>query len=758
MAHKTKRQGAAKASTLPSKEEILEFIQNSSDRVGKREIARAFNIKGGERIPLKRLLREMAEEGLIAGTRKRLQRPGTLPPVTVITIVSRDEHGEFIAEPETWDKETHGSAPRILMAPDRKSRRKGPAVGIGDRVLARIAPLDNVDESGCSYEATIIKRLMHERARLLGIYRVVPNRGGVIDPIDKKQLREWPVPRGEQGDASDGELVRFEVVKAGGFGMAKARVLECLGNPDDQRATSLIAIHRYGIPDTFPSPVIKELEKLKPLSRTKREDLSKLPLVTIDPSDARDHDDAVWAAPDDNPKNVGGWIILVAIADVAHYVRPGTALDKEALKRGNSVYFPDQVVPMLPEKISNDLCSLREGELRPCLAVRMIFDKTGRKREHKFMRAMMRSAAKLSYEQAQTAIDGRPDKKSKPLLEPILKPLWKAYDLLKKGRDARKPLDLDLPERKILLNEEGQVAGIKIPERLDAHRLIEEFMIQANVATAETLEGKKGPVIYRVHDAPSKDKLQALSDFLLTLDIKLSKAGVLKPEHFNRILAKTRDGNIAELVSEVILRAQAQAEYCPDNYGHFGLNLRRYAHFTSPIRRYADLVVHRALINALHLGAGGISDDEVKQLDQISKMISDTERRAMAAERETIDRLISAYLADRIGATFQGRISGVTKSGLFIRLNDTGADGFVPASTLGTDYFAFDEKHHALVGVDTGEAYRLGDRVEARLVEAIPTAGALRFEILSDRRKQRPVRQERKRSHNKRPKYARRRR
>ncbi|MGI9382388.1 MAG: ribonuclease R family protein, partial [Methyloligellaceae bacterium] len=439
-------------------------------------------------------------------------------------------------------------------------------------------------------------------------------------------------------------------------------------------------------------------------------------------------------APDDDPANPDGWIVIVAIADVAFHVRPGTALDEEALKRGNSVYFPDRVVPMLPERISNDLCSLREGEDRPCLAVRMRFDKAGRKIGHDFLRGLMRSAAKLAYAQAQAAIDGQPDDSTGPLLDTVLRPLWDAYGALKRARDSRGPLELDIPERKIVLDTAGRVADVVVPERLDAHKLIEEFMIQANVAAAETLERKRAPLIYRVHDAPSKEKIAALGDFLSTLDIKLPKAGVLKPEQFNKILAQTRDRDIGELVSEVVLRAQAQAEYTPANLGHFGLNLRRYAHFTSPIRRYADLIVHRSLIRALELGSDGLSDPEIPQLDEIASAISDTERRAMSAERETVDRLIAGHLADQIGATFAARISGVTRTGLFVRLATTGADGFVPGSSIGDDFFRHDERLQALVGERTGLAFRLGDRVEARLVEAIPSAGALRFELLSEGR------------------------
>ena len=717
------------AGKLPSKQEILDFLATATGEAGKREIARAFGVKGGDRIALKQLLRDMTDDGLIAGSRRKLMRPGTLPPVTVIEIVSRDADGEFIARPATWDEE-QGSAPRILMAESK--REAGPVAGIGDRVLARITPLG--PEADYPYQARTIKRLTRARGQLLGIFRTLPGGTGVIDPVDRKQLKEWPVPRGQTNEAENGELVRFELTRSSRMGVQTARVTERLGNPAAQQLTSLIAVHAHGIPDVFPEAALAEAAAAKEPDLQRREDLRHLPLVTIDPSDARDHDDAVWAEPDPNPANRGGWVVIVAIADVAAYVRPGKALDKEARKRGNSVYFPDRVMPMLPERISNELCSLTENDPRACLAVRMIFDKDGRKLSHRFFRALMRSAASLTYEQAQAAIDGRVDETTGPLLETVLRPLWDAYASLVLARTERGPLDLDLPERKILLDDRGRVRAVVSPPRLDAHRLIEEFMIAANVAAAETLEAKRSPLIYRVHDSPSKEKLISLGDFLSTINIKLPKSGTLKPAYFNRILAETRTTPTAELVGEVILRSQAQAEYAPGNLGHFGLNLRRYAHFTSPIRRYADLIVHRALVRALGMGNDGLTDAEMEELDQIAQAISDTERRAMAAERETADRLIAAHLADRIGAKFQARVSGLVRTGLFVRLIETGADGFVPASSIGHEYFFHDEVRQALVGEDTGLAYRLGDPVEVRLVEAIPTAGALRFEMLSEGR------------------------
>jgi ribonuclease R len=584
------------------------------------------------------------------------------------------------------------------------------------------------------YRGRVIKVVDHAKTRVLGIFRSLPDGGGRLIPVDKKQAgRELNIAKADSNGAEDGDLVSVDIVRSRGFGLASGKVKERLGSLASEKAVSLIAIHSHEIPQAFSPAALREAEAAQPAALKGREDWREVPLVTIDPPDAKDHDDAVHAQPDPDPNNKGGYIVDVAIADVAFYVRPGSALDRDALTRGNSVYFPDRVVPMLPERISNDLCSLVPGEPRGALAVRMVIANDGRKRSHSFHRILMRSAAKLNYAQAQAAIDGRPDDTTGPLLDPILKPLYDAYAVVKRARDERDPLDLDIPERKILLKPDGTVDRVVVPERLDAHRLIEEFMILANVAAAEMLEKKSLPLIYRVHDEPTLEKVHNLQEFLKTLDLPFAKSGALRPALFNRVLAQVKGHDSEPLVNEVVLRSQAQAEYAAENYGHFGLNLRRYAHFTSPIRRYADLIVHRALIRGLGLGEGALPETEtVETLTEVAAQISVTERRAMKAERETADRLIAHFLADRIGASFQGRISGVTRAGLFVKLSDTGADGLIPIRTLGTEYFNYDETRHALVGSRSGAMHRLGDVVDVRLVEAAPVAGALRFELLSE--------------------------
>ena len=764
---------------FPSREDIVAFIAREraeaekagaakiggtlADKIGKREIARAFAIRGDDKILLKKILKELELEGAVERSRSGLHQKGALPQIVLADITSRDRDGELLAIPAEWD-EALGPAPKILVFTPRKQPRdkKLPAAGVGDRALLRVSPLH--ETGGPAYSGRVVKLLSRANKRMLGIFREDPrSRGGRIVPVDKKMReKEFIVSEADRGEAQDGDLVSVETLARGRLGLPVAKVRERLGSMNSEKAISLIAINTHGIPDLFRPESIEASEAARPARMEaegfRREDWRSVPLLTIDPPDAKDHDDAVFACPDEAPDNAEGFVVTVGIADVSYYVRPGSALDREALDRGNSVYFPDRVVPMLPERISNDLCSLRQGEDRPALAVRMRIGKDGHKLDHTFHRVMMRSAAKLSYVQAQDAIDGRPDETTRPLLESVLKPLWRAYDAVLIARKKRSPLDLDLPERKVMLKPDGTVDRVLTPPRLDAHKVIEEFMILANVAAAETLEAEKSHLIYRAHDEPSIEKLNALSEFLATIGVKLAKGQVIKPGQFNDILGQVRGTEHENVVNEIVLRTQAQAEYVAENYGHFGLHLRRYAHFTSPIRRYADLIVHRALVRALDLGPGGLPEMGREHLAEIATRISAAERRAMMAERETTDRLIATHLSEKIGASFSGRIAGVTRAGLFVKLADTGADGFVPAGTLGSDYFAYDEAHHALIGARSGESFQLGDAVTVKLVEAAPFAGALRFEMQSEGKarvgrggagKARPARASQKRSPNK---------
>src|SRR6056297_1779093 len=709
-------------SQMPSKAEILEWISDNPTLTAKRDIAKAFGIKGAARIDLKRLLKELEDEGHLEKRKKTYRDPDRLPPVSVLQINALTPDGELLAKPLEWHGE--GVEPVVLMIP----RASDPALGEGDRILARLQEVKGEEHH---YEARLIRRIGANPRKVLGIFRK-RSEGGRIVPIDKGDGKEWHVPSDATGGAKDGELVEAEQSgPKGRMGLPRARILERLGDPSAPKAVSLIAIHQHGIPDDFPDEVIAEADRMKPAGLKGREDMRDMPLVTIDPSDARDHDDAVWAHDDDDPRNEGGYVIWVAIADVAHYVTPGSALDGEARKRGNSSYFPDRVVPLLPYRRSGDLCSLHEGVPRACIAVRMQIDAHGEKIAHRFVRGLMRSAASLNYQQVQQAMDGAPDDACGPLMDEVIRPLYAAYAALETARKRRQPLNLDLPERKVVLSDEGKVLSVNFTERLDAHKLIEEFMVLANVAAAETLIAKQSPLLFRVHEEPSPEKLETLRDVAETAGLKLAKGQVLKTAHLNALLNAAQDTDHSEVINMSTLRAMTQAYYAPSNFGHFGLALQAYAHFTSPIRRYADLVVHRALITAHGWGDDGLRPADIERLEGTAQHISETERRSMTAERDTNDRYLAAFLSERVGEEFTGRISGIAKFGAFVRLDETGADGLIPMRAIGREYFHFDRDTATLMGADTGTTITLGQRVTVKLAEAAPVTGGIGLELVS---------------------------
>jgi ribonuclease R len=702
---------------LPTRQQILDFIAGSDTPAGKREIARAFALHGADKVALKTLLKDMADEGLIDSAPGRaFHKMGGVPKVTVLRIVDVSEEGQAFAVPESWHADTPPPRLRVM-----ERRGKGAALGVGDRILAR------TEEAGRGWVAHPMKRLAQTQELVLGVLRLEGERLW-LKPVDKRERRELLVS--DAGGAGPGDLVLAE--KAGRPPRITARVTERLGEPFAPGSFSLIAIHKFGIPDSFPAEVVEEARRtaMQPLGEG-REDLRALPIVAIDPADARDHDDAVWAAPDDDPANPGGFRAIVAIADVGFYVRPGGALDAQARKRGNSVYFPDRVVPMLPEQLSADICSLKEGEDRAAIACHLTIAADGKLTGWSFTRALVRIAANIAYEEAQAAIDGTGG--ASEWLEPALKPLWTCWAALAKARDGRAPLDLDLPERRVQLDEQGRILSVAPRERLDAHRLIEDYMIAANVAAAKALEAKRAPVMYRVHEPPSREKLVALKDYLETFGIPFALGQVVRPATFNHILDRVGDALHRPQVMEQVLRTQTQAYYGPGNQGHFGLALGSYAHFTSPIRRYADLLVHRALVGAYGLdpaaGATRLSSADAADLSRVGELISAAERRAMEAERETIDRYVAVYLSAHVGDVVDARITGVKAFGFFATVEGLGGDGLVPVSTLGAEHFRYDEAAQALEGEHSGERYLPGQRLKLRLAEADPIGGSLRFEL-----------------------------
>lgn len=699
---------------LPTRQQILDFIASSEEPAGKREIARAFGLKGQEKIQLKALLKDMAEEGLIDGNRTAFHRMGGVAKVTVLRVVDTDD-GEAIAIPDSWTPDDATPPPRLRL----REKGRGSALRKGDRVLAR------TEETATGWIAHPMKKLPNATEQVLGVVEIDRSGKGWLAPVDKRARNSTPIA--DLGGAEEGQLVLAE--PAGRSPRSGVKVTAVLGDPLAPKAFSLIAIHKHGIPFAYSAETLAEGEvaaKL-PLLPDHREDLRHLPIVAIDPIDARDHDDAIWAEPDGK----GGFNAVVAIADVSFYVRPGSLLDREARKRGNSVYFPDRVVPMLPEVLSADVCSLRAGEDRAAMACHMHIAADGKITDWRFTRALVRIQEVIAYEEAQRRID-------EGAAADNLTNLWQAWRALEKARQGRDPLELELPERRVLLDEAGKIREIALRERLDAHRVVEDFMIAANVAAAKALESKVSPVVYRIHEPPSREKLVALKDYLATFDRKLALGQVITPGLFNRMLKDVADETEKALIMEAVLRSQTQAYYGPRNAGHFGLSLGSYAHFTSPIRRYADLLVHRALVDAFALEQpapksdlprlSGLSDRDRADLTRVSEAISAAERRAMEAERETIDRYVAAWLASRVGEVFDCRVTGVQRFGIFATIIGLGGDGLVPVSVLGDERFFHDEKGQALEGEQSGDRYTLGMILRLRLAEANPLTGALKFE------------------------------
>jgi len=708
----------SKRAPFPSRQQILQYIQDSQRRVGRRDIARAFKLDSEQKRELKTVLREMQEEGVIErGRGRRVHAAGTLPKVAVVEITGTDIDGELLARPLTWEGDRE--PPPIYMA----TAGRQPAPGRGDRLLAKLKPAGDG-----TYEGRVIRRIAAAPTQVLGIYKIVGGQGRLV-PTDRRVKGEFLIERRDARGAEPGDLVRGEPLAGRRLGLRQARIVERVHGGAGPAAPSMIAIVDYDLPTTFAPEAEREAAAAGPAPLAGRDDLRELALVTIDGEDARDFDDAVWAGPDNAPGNAGGWRLVVAIADVAWYVRPGGALDRDAYDRGNSVYFPDRVVPMLPEPLSNGWCSLKPREDRPCVVADLWIDANGRPLCHRFRRALMRSAARLTYTQVQRAADGRPDDMTAPLRETAIAHLYGAYRALERHRRERGVLELDLPERRVLFDASGGVASIEVRERFESHKLIEEFMIAANVAAGETLEKHREPCLYRIHDEPSAEKLRALAEVLDSIGIRFAKGQVVTPARFNHVLRTAARTPHAAMINEIVLRTQAQAAYAPDNIGHFGLALTRYCHFTSPIRRYSDLIVHRALIDACRLGDGGLGR-RPPDLAQAGEHLSMTERRAADAERDSVDRFTTMFLAERVGATFAGRVNGVTRFGLFVTLAETGADGLVPVSTLGDERFVHDETRHVLRGRRTRRMFRLGDAVEVELVEANPVTGGMIFRLI----------------------------
>lgn len=698
--------------------EIADFLKTRSGKVGKREIARSFGVKGEERVKLNAMLKEMKRDGAIEKSGKKIYSADGLAQMCPALITGVDSDGELVARPLQWTQD--GEPPQILIT---DTGRLKPPPKENDRVLLKLEPAGKR-----LFYGAVVRRLTDATDRVVGIYET-NGKGGRITSPDRRLKAEYFVDKDDAGTAKNGDLVVAEALSRSLTDVSrfsrKARIVAVQGNAKDPKCASLISVLMHGIPVEFSQAALKQAQKAKLPDMTGREDLRAYPFVTVDGADARDFDDAVFAEPDDNPKNEGGYKLIVAIADVAYFVRENEPLDVCARQRGNSVYFPDRVVPMLPPALSNELCSLQQGKDRPCLAAHMVVDKKGKLLKAKFTRCMIRSAARLTYDDVQAVFDGK--SALNDALKPYIENLRGAYEILAKARKNRHALEIDAPEREITLDDAGHVVKIQTRERFDSHKMIEEMMILANVAAAQTLEKADMPVMYRVHEPPAAEKVVALHDFLKSAHLngipKTSPSG----KDFNDLLENVAQTPKARMINELVLRTQSQARYSPENLGHYGLALEKYAHFTSPIRRYADLLVHRALITGLKLGEGGLTNGS--DFEDLGEHISATERRAQAAEREAEERYLAAYLADRVGERFAATINGVSRFGLFVVLDDVFAEGLVPMKAL-PGYFSYKEEKQALVDDKTGKKYELGQAVDVLLKEATPVTGGLIFHLL----------------------------
>ncbi|MES2252989.1 MAG: VacB/RNase II family 3'-5' exoribonuclease [Pseudomonadota bacterium] len=662
--------------------EILELIEKEQRFVTKRELCQLLNIKGARRVELKRVLADLKRDGLYGKNTRYVE--------TVAAEASKRPMRE-----KSESEESH--------IPDH------PATRISDQTRAP-RPKSNKPSIG-------IFHINHD-----GRWIESSHRRDAFPPIRCTSAVAEAAEKELGVTLTNNDVVYFKSNIRGHL-----EIEAIVGNLSEPKVFSLMAIQSHDVPFDFSKASIEQASNARLPALAKRTDYRDLPLVTIDGEDARDFDDAVWATPDEDPKNKGGWRAIVAIADVAHYVRPGDSLDCEAYERGNSIYFADRVVPMLPEGLSNEMCSLKPNEDRACVAVEMVISATGNLKSYRFKRGLMRSVARLTYTNVQEAIDGVFDAIPRTMWETIIEPLYGCYKSLRKARDQRGSLNLESIERKVIFDDLGKIKAIVPRIQQTSNQLIEELMIAANVSAAKALSSKNWPCLFRVHDQPDAMRVENLKRVIQTMRIKIPKIPKMTPQGFNSILEQ--ETPFKRLVHDLVLRSQAQAIYSPENLGHFGLGLSHYAHFTSPIRRYADLQVHRALIAAFDLGDGGQDILPVNALKLVGEHISQTERTAAQMEREVMDRYLVLYLESYIGHTFSATIVGVTGAGIFFALEGSGAQGFLHKSRMPGDYFVHDEENHRYIGNRTKRIFQLGNTLNVVLDAADSRSSATVFSL-----------------------------
>ena len=700
---------------MPDNNALSAFIAASPEPPKLREIAKAFSLIPEQRTELRTRLQLLAADNTVAETNETSK----IPAIGLLLIISVEHDGYSQAKLADSDEQ---ESPVITLLP---SSKPGKAVQQGDRVLARL----RASQSGLNYEAELIRILPKVRSHIFGqavnISKTQKSRW-VLVQAEKGGKRDIPIRNKTNLTFSEDDLLEAELVKENGYQLV-AHPVRNLGSINSPDAFAGLAIAEFDLRYVF-NEEMKDAAAAASLPELgKREDLRDVPFVTIDGEDAKDFDDAVFAEP--APENC--WRIIVAIADVSTYVQSGSILDQEARQRGNSIYLPGTVIPMLPESLSNGLCSLHPHEDRACLAVEMIIDSVGNKKSHKFFQALIKSSARLTYTLLQQVLEGNLDEADCKVKPGTLHHLIGAFHTLHEARDRRGTLNLNLSEARIQFDETGQPVSVAQHHQEESHQLIEELMIAANICAAETLEQAGESCVFRIHGQPDPEKIDSLRQLANALSLPFPKGQIMTPQKFNNLLMKVNGTASETAVNEAVLRCQSRAVYAPDNIGHYGLGLTRYAHFTSPIRRYADLLVHRALIKVINGEKGSRSPASRKKLGEICAAISVTEQTAAKAERRTTARLAAQILSHKTIKEFEVIITGLTKSGLFVKLDDRASEGFVPRRTLPDDFYEIVAGGMMLCGRHNGWLFRLGDKLLCRLEDITPASGDINLSWIS---------------------------
>jgi len=728
------REAAKYQRPIPSREFVLDYLHESVGPLTHGEICAALKLVDDEQVEaMRRRLRAMERDGQIASN--RTGGYGTLDKLNLVKgrVIGHPEGYGFVTPIQGGDQDIYLSS--------RQMRR----VFDGDIVLLRIAGWDRRGRP----EGKLVDVVERKTQQLVGRYFC---ESGIhfVRPDNPRISQDILIPADQLSGAEAGQIVLVDITEGPSRNSPPTgRISEVLGDHLDPGLEIEVSIRNYGIPHQWDNDVVAETDAIPDQVTDKdfRVDLRSLPLVTIDGEDARDFDDAVYC----QPKPRGGWKLIVAIADVSHYVKPGSALDKQAFERGNSVYFPNHVVPMLPEKLSNGLCSLNPKEDRLCMVCEMQINAEGDVTKYQFYEALMYSHARLTYTQVAQIIEERNSGDSSNARDqfsailPHIDALYDLYSRLNKRRNERGAIDFDTQETRILFDGQRKISQIIPVKRTEAHRLIEECMLAANVCTAQFLEKAKLPALYRVHEGPSEERLSSLRDFLGELGIGLGGGDDPQPEDYQRVLRSVGQRDDASVIQSVMLRSMSQAVYQSENLGHFGLAFDAYTHFTSPIRRYSDLLVHRAIRylirsnkkvsgvvrvkGAAELAKDNIYPYELPRLDETGSHLSVTERRADEATRDVVNWLKCEYLMDHVGEEYSGVVSAVTGFGLFVMLDDLYVEGLIHVTGLPKDYYYHEASQHRMVGERTGRVFRLGDKVKVRVVRVNLDERKIDFEL-----------------------------